>query len=64
MLGGNATQFKCDYHSYGRVSSVAMLCLGSDATGYSNAGLGSLNTSYKPTFSSSNIGYRSSCVVN
>ena len=64
MLGGNATQFKCDYHSYGRAHSVAMLCLGSDATGYNNAGLGSFNTSYEPTSSSSNIGYRSSCVVD
>lgn len=64
MLGGNATQFKCDYHLHDRVISAAMLCLGSDATGYSNAGLGSFNTSYRPTYSSSNIGYRSVCVID
>lgn len=64
MLGGNATQFKCDYNSYGRTTSAAILCLGNDATGFSNAGLGYFNSSYEPKTSSSNIGFRSSCVVN
>lgn len=57
------TQYKCDYHwtYYGK--GLRTLCLGGCADRHNDAGLGYFRSGHNIDFTSTRLGFRSSCVV-
>ena len=60
MMGGDATQGKCDYHWTGsKDASLRTLLVGGDATSGSYAGLGRCHSYGGVSYSDSDVGFRS-----
>ena len=64
LNGGNTTQYKCDYHWIDNATGLRTLLLGSYADDSGSAGLGFFNSYAGVDFAYTNIGFRSSCVVD
>lgn len=63
LNGGNATQYKCDYHWINNATGLRTLVLGGDAADGGNAGLGRFNSDDGVGGTYVGLGFRSSCVV-
>lgn len=63
LNGGNATQYKCDYHWTMNNTELKILILGGSASDGNIAGLGTFRSSNGINAVSANIGFRSSCVI-
>lgn len=64
LNGGNATQYKCDYHWINNATGLRTLFLGGDASnGGGAAGLGLFSSRDGVGFAYASVGFRSSCVV-
>lgn len=63
LIGGNATQYKCDYHWTSDTLKLKTVFLGSNASFADFAGLGGFNTTNSINYTNSYFGFRSSCVV-
>ena len=64
LMGGNTTQYKCDYHITGnKDTNLRMLLLGGGADNGAYAGLGCFYSTYGVTFSATDVGFRSVLVV-
>ena len=63
LNGGNATQYKCDYHTTRNSAELRMLSLGGGAPNGDHAGLGCFNSYLYVGYAHANIGFRSSCVI-
>lgn len=64
LMGGNTTQYKCDYHITGnKDTNLRMLLLGGGADVGAYAGLGCFYSTYGVTFSATDVGFRSVLVV-
>ena len=65
LMGGNTTQYKCDYHWTGsKNTKLRTLLLGGFPFNGSNAGLGGFHSYYGGGDSASNAGFRTSCAVD
>lgn len=65
LMGGNTTQYKCDYHWTGsKNTKLRTLLLGGDAYYSSSAGLGSFDSRAGVVISDTLVGFRTSCVVD
>lgn len=62
LIDGNATQYKCDTHSYQAKGNFFILCFNGSADKASNAGLGAFY-SYVKDNQTDDVGFRSSCVI-
>lgn len=62
LIGGNATQYKCDTHSCQNRSGAFMICFNGSANSASNAGLGAFYSQRKD-YQTYDVGFRSSCVI-
>lgn len=63
LMGGNTTQYKCDYHWVNLSAGLRTLVFGGSANDGGSAGLGGFNTAHNIDDTSVYIGFRSSCVV-
>ena len=63
LNGGNATQYKCDYHLINNATGLRTLFLGCAADGSGYAGFGDFYSSNGVGAAGANVGFRSSCVV-
>ena len=63
LVGGNATQYKCDLHSTG-FGNLRILNFGDDSIGHNYAGLGCYSSYYTEEDLNSSSGYRSSCILS
>lgn len=64
LMGGNTTQYKCDYHWTGnKTTTLETLLLGGGADGGSEAGLGFFCSNYDVDGSYAYVGFRSVSVV-
>ena len=60
VMGGNTTQYKCDYHWTGdKNATLRMLLVGGGAFSGASAGLGYFYSTYGVSYSSANFGFRS-----
>lgn len=65
LMGGNTTQYKCDYHWTGSKSTkLRTLLLGGYANRGGGAGLGYFGSNYDVGNSGATIGFRTSCAVD
>ena len=65
LMGGNTTQYKCDYHWTGsKNTKLRTLLLGGYAYTGGDAGLGCFNSYYGVGHSTANVGFRTSCAVD
>lgn len=65
LMGGNTTQYKCDYHWTGsKNTKLRTLLLGGDAYYSSSAGLGSFDSRAGVVISDTLVGFRTSCAVD
>lgn len=65
LMGGNTTQYKCDYHWAGsKDTKLRTLLLGGSANYGGNAGLGHFYSRYGVGHSSASVGFRTSCAVD
>ena len=63
LNGGNATQYKCDYHWINSATGLRTLILGGSAAISNSSGLGGFHSSNSVGRTGTNFGFRSSCVV-
>lgn len=63
LHGGNATQYKCDYHNAKDGAELKTVTLCGQATDGGNVGLGSFNSSDNVSVKSNVHGFRSSCIL-
>ena len=63
LNGGNATQYKCDYHCTNKIDILKTLAFGGGANDGSDAGLGGLNSRTSVNYFDRSAGFRSSCVI-
>ena len=63
LNGGNATQYKCDYHLINNATGLRTLFLGCAADGSGYAGFGDFYSSNGVGAAGANVGFRSSCFV-
>ena len=63
LNGGNATQYKCDYHWIDNTTGLRTPLLGGGAYNGGDAGLGCFRSNLGVGFVYANFGFRSSCVV-
>lgn len=63
LNGGNATQYKCDYHLINNATGLRTLFLSCAADGSGYAGFGDFYSSNGVGAAGANVGFRSSCVV-
>lgn len=60
VMGGNTTQYKCDYHwTGGKNTTLRALLVGGRASYGTNAGLGYFDSGYGVSFSWATVGFRS-----
>lgn len=65
LMGGNTTQYKCDYHWTGsKNTTLRTLLLGGYASAGGSAGLGDFDSDYGVGLSGANVGFRTSCAVD
>lgn len=65
LMGGNATQYKCDYHWTGsKNTALRTLLLGGGAHDGGSAGLGSFHSGHGVGYSDAHVGFRTSCAVD
>lgn len=62
--GGNATQYKCDYHSIKNSKELRIPIIGGSSSTSANAGLGCNYSSHPVNYLHVYIGFRTSCVVD
>lgn len=64
LMGGNTTQYKCDYHWTGsKNTTLRTLLLGGGAVGGATAGLGRFDSGVGVAYSGATVGFRSVSVV-
>lgn len=63
LNGGNATQYKCDYHWANSATGLRTLLLGGIAYMGSGTGLGFFFSNNNMSYDGTYVGFRSSCVV-
>lgn len=63
LIGGNTTQYKCDYHWISLSAGLRTLVFGGSTNDGGAAGLGGFNTFHNVDDTSVYVGFRSSCVV-
>lgn len=63
LNGGNATQYKCNYHWISGATGLRTLLLGGNANFGGNASLGSFRSDNGVGYTNTHFGFRSSCVV-
>lgn len=64
VMGGNTTQYKCDYHWVGgKDKTLRTLFLGGRATYGARAGLGSFFSNAGVSYSDTDVGFRSVCMA-
>lgn len=65
LIGGNTTQYKCDYHWTGsKNTKLRTLLLGGGANTGGDAGLGGFNSNNGVGYSGIVVGFRTSCAVD
>lgn len=65
LMGGNTTQYKCDYHWTGsKNTALRTLLLGGSADYGGTAGLGLFDSSHGVGYSLAGVGFRTSCAVD
>lgn len=65
LIGGNITQYKCDYHWTGsKNTKLRTLLLGGSAGNGGYAGLGGFYSYYGVGISGADVGFRTSCAVD
>ena len=62
LVGGSPTQYKCDMHNIDINTGLRLLIVNGQ-TDYAQSGLGRLHSDAKVTLFTSNIGWRSSCII-